>query len=128
MKSLYELLRHGRHILLYCLIAALFLSACAEQKSEAKKKQIELVTANDMPKQAGRETIGKDSAKMLLIPAGDFMMGSTEGLADEEPVHQVSLDAFYLDKYEATNKLFQDRKSTRLNSSHIQKSRMPSSA
>ena len=45
---------------------------------------------------------------MLLIPAGNFMMGSsTEGRADEEPVHQVSLDAFYLDKYEVTNKLFQ---------------------
>jgi formylglycine-generating enzyme required for sulfatase activity len=101
------LLRHGRYILPCCFITALFLSACAEQKSEAKKKQIELATANDMPNQAGREIIGKDGLKMLLIPAGDFMMGSTEGLADEEPVHHVSLDAFYLDKYEVTNKLFQ---------------------
>ena len=74
---------------------------------ETKKKQVESATANDMPKQANREMIGKDGAKMLLIPAGDFMMGSTEGLADEEPVHQVLLDAFYLDKYEVTNTLFQ---------------------
>jgi formylglycine-generating enzyme required for sulfatase activity len=86
----------------------MFLPACAEQKSEAKKQEIELATANDMSKQADREIIGKDGAKMLLIPAGDFMMGSsTEGRADEEPVHHVSLDAFYLDKYEVTNKLFQ---------------------
>jgi formylglycine-generating enzyme required for sulfatase activity len=35
------------------------------------------------------------------------MMGSTEGEADEKPVHQVSLEAFYLDKYEVTNRLFQ---------------------
>jgi sulfatase modifying factor 1 len=108
MKGPYELLRHGRYILPCCLIAILFLSACAEQKSEAKKKQLDLATANDMPKQADHEIIGKDGAKMLLIPAGNFMMGSsTEGRADEEPVHQVSLDAFYLDKYEVTNKLFQ---------------------
>jgi len=108
MKGLYELLRHGRYILPCCLITALILTACAEQKSEAKKQEIELATANDMSKQADREIIGKDGAKMLLIPAGNFMMGSsTEGRADEEPVHHVSLDAFYLDKYEVTNKLFQ---------------------
>ena len=108
MKSRYELLRHGGFMLPCCLIMALFLSACAEQMSEAKKQEIELATANDMSKQADREIIGKDGAKMLLIPAGDFMMGSsTEGRADEEPVHHVSLDAFYLDKYEVTNKLFQ---------------------
>jgi len=87
MKSRYELLRHGRYILPCCLITALFLSACAEQKSEAKKQEIELATANDMPKLADREIIGKDGAKMLLIPAGNFMMGSsTEGREDEEPV------------------------------------------
>lgn len=107
MKDPYELLRHGKYILPCCLISTLFLSACAEQKSEAKKKQIESATANDMPKQGDREIIGKHGAKMLLIPAGDFMMGSIEVREDEEPVHQVSLDAFYLDKYEVTNKLFQ---------------------
>jgi len=108
MKGHYELLRHGRYMLPCCLIMALFLSACAEQKSEAKKQETESAAANDMSKRADREIIGKDGAKMLLIPAGDFMMGSsTEGRADEEPVHHVSLDAFYLDKYEVTNKLFQ---------------------
>jgi formylglycine-generating enzyme required for sulfatase activity len=44
---------------------------------------------------------------MVLVPAGEFMMGSTEGSADQKPMHRVSLDAFYLDKYEVTNKLFQ---------------------
>lgn len=59
------------------------------------------------PQMLGREITGKDGTPMLLIPAGEFMMGSTEGDADEKPVHRVSLDAFYLDKYEVTNKLFQ---------------------
>ncbi|MEW6542500.1 MAG: SUMF1/EgtB/PvdO family nonheme iron enzyme [Nitrospirota bacterium] len=58
-------------------------------------------------RQPGRELTGKDGAKMLLIPAGEFLMGSTEGEADEQPVHRVTLDAFYLDKYEVTNRLFQ---------------------
>ncbi len=70
MKDPYGLLRQGRYILPCCLILTLFLSACAEQKSEAKKKQIELAMANDKPKQADREIIGKDTAKMLLITGG----------------------------------------------------------
>ena len=58
MKNHYEWLRQGRYILPGCLITALFLPACVEQTSEAKKAQIELATANNMPKQANREIIG----------------------------------------------------------------------
>ncbi|MCJ7520830.1 MAG: formylglycine-generating enzyme family protein, partial [Dehalococcoidia bacterium] len=42
---------------------------------------------------------------MVLIPAGEFMMGSPsgEGSDDEHPQHTVYVDAFYMDKYEVTN-------------------------
>jgi formylglycine-generating enzyme required for sulfatase activity len=33
-------------------------------------------------------------------------MGSDRGEADEQPVHSVTLDAYYIDKYEVTNKLY----------------------
>jgi len=46
---------------------------------------------------------GKDGAPMVLIPAGEFQMGSNDGYSNEKPVHTVYLDAFYLDKYEVTN-------------------------
>ena len=49
------------------------------------------------------EIVGKDRAKMVLIPAGDFQMGSNNGHSDEKPVHTVYLDAFYMDVYEVTN-------------------------
>ena len=47
--------------------------------------------------------VGKDGAEMVLIPAGEFQMGSnhTEDSA-EKPVHTVHIDAFYIDKYEVT--------------------------
>jgi formylglycine-generating enzyme required for sulfatase activity len=48
-----------------------------------------------------QEITGKDGAPMMLVPAGDFTMGSKEGV-DEQPVHRVSLDAYYMDKYEVT--------------------------
>ena len=40
---------------------------------------------------------------MVLIPAGEFRMGSNSGDTDEKPVHSVYVDAFYMDKYEVTN-------------------------
>ncbi|MEK6762304.1 MAG: SUMF1/EgtB/PvdO family nonheme iron enzyme [Nitrospirota bacterium] len=88
-------------------------------------------TAKPEPRQMtqDREITGKDGAPMVRIPAGSFMMGSTKDEVDraindcieelglnqercqgiyksELHRHQVSLNAFYLDKYEVTNQLF----------------------
>ena len=66
-----------------------------------------------------------DGAEMVLIPAGEFEMGTdekeipelvkwakrwhqdieTSWFADETPRHTVNLDAFYIDVYEVTNAL-----------------------
>lgn len=43
---------------------------------------------------------------MMLVPAGEFIMGSEKGEADEQPVRNINLDAFYIDKYEVTNLLY----------------------
>jgi hypothetical protein len=72
---------------------------------------------------------GDDGAEMVLVPAGEFWMGSAPGeigrakdeckkagvaeatcksLFDREgPRHRVYLDGFYLDRYEVTNALFE---------------------
>ena len=51
-------------------------------------------------------SIGQDGAPMLLVPAGEFTMGSDEGDDDEQPIHRVVLDSFYMDKFEVTNRRF----------------------
>ncbi len=45
---------------------------------------------------------------MVLIPAGDFSMGSVDSLAraDERPIHRVRLNAFWMDATEVTNRQF----------------------
>jgi len=48
-----------------------------------------------------QEITGKDGAPMVLVPAGEFTMGSNEAV-EEKPVHQVSLDAYYMDRYQVT--------------------------
>ncbi len=46
---------------------------------------------------------------MVSIPAGEFQMGSNdpEAFNDEQPVHTVYVDAFFMDKYEVTNLEYQ---------------------
>ncbi len=39
---------------------------------------------------------------MVSIPAGIFRMGSENGEDDEKPLHEVTIDAFYMDKTEVT--------------------------
>ena len=41
--------------------------------------------------------------KMVLVPAGKFILGSGNGDFNARPVQEVDLDAFYMDIYEVTN-------------------------
>jgi formylglycine-generating enzyme required for sulfatase activity len=45
------------------------------------------------------------SGEMVFVPAGNFTMGSTV-YSNEQPVHTVYLNGFYIDKYEVTNAQF----------------------
>lgn len=46
---------------------------------------------------------------MILVEAGSFAMGSDSSLARkrEQPAHQVSLDSFYISRYELTQDIFE---------------------
>lgn len=61
--------------------------ASAQEKQEAYTQQINGT---------------KLSFEMKAIPAGEFLMGSKKGKADEQPVHKVKLDAFWMGTYEVT--------------------------
>ncbi|MFN9296371.1 MAG: formylglycine-generating enzyme family protein [Acidobacteriota bacterium] len=54
---------------------------------------------------AQQKTIHEGYGEMILIPAGPFTMGDTKGDGEERerPAHKVTLDAFYLAKFEVTN-------------------------
>jgi formylglycine-generating enzyme len=56
---------------------------------------ISLFAQNDAPK------------NMVLIPKGEFNMGkNTPNPTDWQPEHKVTIDSFYLDKYEVTNQQY----------------------
>ena len=48
------------------------------------------------------------SVSMRLVPAGEFTMGSDTDDSNLNRAHRLSLDAFYMDRYEVTNALYED--------------------
>ena len=40
---------------------------------------------------------------MVYVPGGEFEMGSNDGESDEQPVHSVTLDDFWMDRTEVSN-------------------------
>ena len=85
-------MKHGRQLTrLGLLLAALFALAMSGMRAEPRD-----------------ETPPTPPEGMVLIPAGQFQMGNddADADADEQPVHTVHLDAFYMDKYEVTNAQF----------------------
>ena len=62
------------------------------KESATGQKQSQQKPASAQPQQGA----------MVLVPAGEFTMGSSTGDADEQPAHQVYVDAFSMDVYEVT--------------------------
>jgi len=48
----------------------------------------------------------KDGMMMVYVPAGEFLMGSENGEIEEQPVHAVYLDAYWIDQTEVSNNQF----------------------
>ena len=44
----------------------------------------------------------------VLVPGGTFAMGSEDGDSDERPIHDVTLDGFWIDRTEVTNAQYEE--------------------
>ena len=53
----------------------------------------------------GSTTIGEHGEILVYVPKGEFTMGSDVN-SDEQPIHKVYLDAFWIDQTEVTNKQY----------------------
>ncbi len=56
-----------------------------------------------VPMLSSESRLGSEPNPMVLVPEGEFIMGTNERLADEGPQHKVKLKAFLIDKFEVTN-------------------------
>ena len=73
----------------------------AQPKPEQKPVQEARVVQPSPAPALERVVTGRDGAPMVLVPAGEFLMGNeAEG---DAPSHRVYLDALYIDRQEVTN-------------------------
>ena len=77
------------------------------QESTVLPVATELPTSTEAPTLGiGSTLTGADGMTLLYGPAGEFTMGSENGDPDERPVHAVSLESFWIDQTEVTNKMY----------------------
>ena len=99
---------------LVLLVLLVFFSGCISDGGEESSDDSELTTTTV---ETTTTTIRATTENMVLIPAGSFLMGrenregwspmaAPEMFNDELPLHEVYVDAFYIDKYEVTNRQF----------------------
>lgn len=107
----------------YTCLAVILLTSCASSKQTLPptKTPIQsnptLILPSETPVPLSLAPWAGSTDNMILIPEGCFNMGwkplsvdwPAGDLADDEtPVHEVCLDAFYIDKYEVTNNQFME--------------------
>jgi len=62
-----------------------------------------LLPGMSLPMYYDKSRLGAEPNDMILISAGEFIMGTNVRLPDEGPQHTLNLPTFYIDKYEVTN-------------------------
>jgi formylglycine-generating enzyme required for sulfatase activity len=55
----------------------------------------------------GASEVTTPTGAMVLVPGGEFVMGDDGAEQDERPAHKVRVGAFYMDKYEVTQKSYE---------------------
>ena len=106
----------GSTLVLALLLMCTNLTATAGTVASPASQTVEF--SPQQPQTPPATMVGNDGAEMILVPGGEFIMGSDADeiarlaikqalVEDEMPRHRVYLDTFYMDKYEVTNAHFQ---------------------
>jgi len=89
-------IRHSVRWFLLAMAAAILAAGCSDDAPPAPGSP-----------DAGAVVTTKTGIKMVRIPAATFVMGDDGGEGDEQPAHEVRLDAFLMDTCEVTQQSYQ---------------------
>jgi formylglycine-generating enzyme required for sulfatase activity len=91
------------------LIIALILAVggCASAApTQSVRDDVMTVNKTDLNNIGVTKSSNVDGMILVYVPAGEFLMGSAIGLTDEQPVHKVRLNAYWVDRTEITNAMY----------------------
>jgi formylglycine-generating enzyme required for sulfatase activity len=74
------------------ILIAVLLTSCGGDGDQTVNSTTEITTNSGIP--------------MILLPGGEFEMGSDQGNEDERPAHKVTISALLIDKTEVTHAMF----------------------
>ena len=84
----------------------LVVSACSGLVVRTSGEPTKITTPSPTPGMGSTSISPVDGMSMVFVPSGTFEMGSKVGLSDEQPVHTVFLDSFWIDRTEVTNSMY----------------------
>ena len=74
-----------------------------DEESRALSRQVKDTIEEGQPQSQEKPlSLPFADRSMTVVPAGEFVMGSVTGDADEQPVRRVYLDAFFMDLYQVS--------------------------
>ena len=105
-KRQYLLMGGGALLAAVLLGSLLWRGAFAPEPAPTERMAATVIPMSATP--APAEITDEQGVDMVLVPAGKFILGSNIGNFNERPVHEVELDAFYMDLNEVTNSVYGD--------------------
>ncbi len=92
-----------RYVLIFAILPVFLLfGSCSKKKEATEEKSSEPAPA------AAPAPMTAQQSEMVLVPSGEFTMGTKDKASPAYPERKVNLPAFWIDKYEVTNAQFLD--------------------
>ncbi|MFQ5735523.1 MAG: formylglycine-generating enzyme family protein [Thermodesulfobacteriota bacterium] len=79
-----------------------------EAKNEKTEVASDMVVTASTKEPARPGAAAKAPREMVLVPSGEFTMGSNEWWPKSQPEYKASVKAFYIDRYEVTNERYKE--------------------
>jgi formylglycine-generating enzyme required for sulfatase activity len=95
-----------RSLSLIVLLAGMSLLCSCGRSGSKDQSQANPVPSPSAPPATPLDVVTKSGVEMVYLPGGQFMMGASQGDADEGPAHKVKLGSFMMDKCTVTHDMF----------------------
>lgn len=88
-------------------VLALSMSGCSAISMDSTESRNLTITRETDVEEIGRTKVASvDNMTLMYVPAGEFLMGTETGLTDEQPIHKVYLDSYWIDQTEISNAMY----------------------